>query len=41
MPENLGDLDGGPGTSMAVLYFFDRREFKSPMQDFRWHQTRF
>jgi hypothetical protein len=41
MPENPGDLDGGPGTSMAVLYYFDRRDFKSPMQDFRWHQNRF
>ena len=25
MPENKGDLDGGPGTSMAVLYFYDRQ----------------
>jgi hypothetical protein len=40
MPENRGDLDGGPGTSMAVLYFFDRQAIKSPMEDYKWHQTR-
>jgi hypothetical protein len=40
MPENRGDLDGGPGTSMAVLYFFDRRQIKSPVEDFKWHQMR-
>jgi hypothetical protein len=40
MPTNLGDLDGGPGTSMAVLYYFDRQQIKSPLADFKWHQTR-
>jgi hypothetical protein len=40
MPENQGDLDGGPGTSMAVLYFYDRQGIKSPLEDFKWHQSR-
>ncbi len=40
MPENRGDLDGGPGTSLAVLYFYDRQGIKSPLEDFKWHQTR-
>ena len=40
MPENRGDLDGGPGTSLAVLFFYDRQAIKSPLEDFKWHQTR-
>lgn len=40
VPESKGDLDGGPGTSMAVLYYFDRQNVKSPMEDYSWHQTR-
>jgi hypothetical protein len=40
LPNNPGDLDGGPGTTMATLYYFDRQSIKSPMQDFNWHQTR-
>ena len=40
LPENKGDLDGGPGTSMAMLYFYDRQGIKSPLEDFKWHQTR-
>lgn len=35
-----GDLDGGPGTSLATLYFLDRAQIKTPMQDYNWHQTR-
>jgi hypothetical protein len=40
LPTNLGDVDGGPGTSMAVLYFLDRQQIKSPLAEFKWHQTR-
>jgi hypothetical protein len=40
VPINPGDLDGGPGTSLATLYYFDRQQIKTPMQDFNWHQTR-
>jgi hypothetical protein len=25
LPDNPGDLDGGPGTTMATLYYFDRQ----------------
>jgi hypothetical protein len=39
-PTNPGDLNGGPGTTMATLYYFDRQNNKSPMQDFLWHQSR-
>ena len=39
-PTNPGDWNGGPGTTMATLYYFDRQNNKSPMQDFNWHQGR-
>ncbi len=41
VPNNHGDLNGGPGTTVATIYFFDRQEFKTAMQDFTWHQGRF
>jgi hypothetical protein len=40
MPDSPGDLNGGPGTTYATVYYFDRREIKSPLQDYQWHQTR-
>jgi hypothetical protein len=40
LPSLKGDLDGGPGTSLAVLHSLDRREIQSPLGDFKWHQTR-
>ncbi|HVT88426.1 MAG TPA: hypothetical protein VHD56_06205, partial [Tepidisphaeraceae bacterium] len=40
LPANPGDLDGGPGTKKSVLLFFDRGEVKSPLQDYRWQQSR-
>jgi hypothetical protein len=40
VPVNPGDLNGGPGTTLATLYYFDRQPIKSPLQDFNWHQTR-
>jgi hypothetical protein len=40
LPTTPGDLDGGPGTSFATLYYLDRQEIKSPLADFKWHQTR-
>jgi hypothetical protein len=40
VPNTPGDLDGGPGTSLATLYFFDRQDIKTPQQDFAWHQGR-
>jgi hypothetical protein len=40
VPTNPGDWNGGPGTTMATLYYFDRQSNKSPMQDFVWHQNR-
>ena len=40
VPNNPGDLNGGPGTTMATIYYFDRTDVKSPMQDFTWHQHR-
>src|SRR5256885_2748162 len=40
VPNNPGDWNGGPGTTMATLYYFDRQNNKSPMQDFEWHQHR-
>jgi hypothetical protein len=41
VPNNHGDLNGGPGTTLATIYYFDRQEFKSAGQDFAWHQGRF
>ncbi len=40
VPNNHGDLNGGPGTTIATIYFFDRQEFKSAQQDLAWHQGR-
>jgi hypothetical protein len=40
LPDSPGDLNGGPGTTFATIYFFDRREIKSPHEDYLWHQTR-
>jgi hypothetical protein len=40
LPDSPGDLNGGPGTTFATIYFFDRREIKSPHEDYIWHQTR-
>jgi hypothetical protein len=40
VPDNPADLDGGPGTTMAALYCFDRQSVRSPMQDYQWHQGR-
>jgi hypothetical protein len=40
MPIQLGDVNGGPGTTMGALYFFDRNNCKSAQQDFAWHQNR-
>ena len=39
-PNNLADLNGGPGTSIGTLYYHDRNVIKSPLEDFNWHQTR-
>jgi hypothetical protein len=40
IPPYLADLDGGPGTKVSVLAFFDRAAVKSPAEDFAWHQRR-
>jgi hypothetical protein len=40
VPDNPADLNGGPGTTMAALYCFDRQNVRSPMQDYQWHQGR-
>src|SRR3954468_11069304 len=40
VPNNPGDWNGGPGTTMATLYYFDRQNNKSPLIDFNWHQGR-
>src|SRR3954470_11673251 len=40
VPNNPGDWNGGPGTTMATLYYFDRQNNKSPLTDFEWHQHR-
>lgn len=40
VPNNPGDLDGGPGTQLATLYYFARRNCGSPTEDFNWHQNR-
>jgi len=39
-PDNLGDWNGGPGTTMGTLYYYDRKNNQSPLQDFNWHQIR-
>ena len=35
-----GDINGGPGTTIATLYAADRQKCKSAQQDFAWHQGR-
>jgi hypothetical protein len=40
VPDTPGDLDGGPGTSLATLYYFGRQGIKSPLEDLAWHQSR-
>lgn len=40
VPQSKGDLDGGPGTTLAVLLSFDRQGVRSALEDLRWHQTR-
>ena len=40
MPNLVGDLDGGPGTKMATLYLWERRDYKTAGQDLAWHQSR-
>jgi hypothetical protein len=40
MPGELGDVNGGPGTTMAMLYDIDRQNCQSAWQDFAWHQGR-
>lgn len=39
-PNVLGDWNGGPGTTMAMLYNFDRQEINSALADYNWHQNR-
>jgi hypothetical protein len=39
-PPNVGDLNGGPGTTMVALYCFNRQGSTSPLKDYEWHQTR-
>src|SRR5439155_10511050 len=39
-PNTMGDWNGGPGTTMAMLYSFDRQGCKSPQVDLAWHQNR-
>jgi hypothetical protein len=40
VPPSPGDLNGGPGTTMAALYTFDRAGNNRAMLDFDWHQKR-
>lgn len=40
MTPSQADYDGGPGTRMGILYFFDRQRCKSADDDFAWHQGR-
>lgn len=40
VPPNPGDWNGGPATTMAMLYYFDRQNCKTPSDDFAWHQGR-
>ena len=40
VPQSKGDLDGGPGTTLAVLLSFDRQGVHSALEDLHWHQTR-
>lgn len=40
MPSNIADYNGGPGTTMTALYFFDRAGVTRPVDDYIWHQTR-
>jgi len=40
LPPNKGDLDGGPGTMLAVLLHFDRQNVHSAIEEYNWHQSR-
>jgi hypothetical protein len=40
VPDNPGDLNGGPGTTMVAIYCFNRQGNTSPLKDFEWHQGR-
>ncbi len=40
VPIQAGDPDGGPGTRLATLYYVDRLNCKTAVQDFAWHQGR-
>jgi hypothetical protein len=40
VPAQIGDVNGGPGTTIATLYGLDRTSCKSAMQDYAWHQNR-
>lgn len=40
LPDNLGDYDGGPATTLALLLGPDRQNCKNPAEDFAWHQGR-
>jgi hypothetical protein len=40
VPDTPGDLNGGPGTTFATIYYFDRQNFKTAHEDYVWHQTR-
>ena len=40
VPSRMGDLDGGPGTKLALLYVCLSPRAKTPMEDFIWHQGR-
>src|SRR5439155_25836734 len=40
VPDNPGDLNGGPGTTMVAIYCFNRQGNTSPLKDYEWHQGR-
>jgi hypothetical protein len=40
VPGNMGDLDGGPGTTLALLYLGPAPRARSAREDFAWHQGR-
>jgi hypothetical protein len=40
LPRDPSDLNGGPGTTLATIFFIDREHCKSAMADFSWHQGR-
>ncbi len=40
IPPDMGDLNGGPGTTVAMLLIPGRESLTTAMDDFRWHQSR-